>query len=116
MLFPMAVQNIRQEFAHDIEAGSGQEGDAGVPGDISGALPTWWSPNTGNRAGPDDAGYSRNGKGSPAVGMLRNDSAESRVAGPRPEPMFVRREIPVVFVKDHGSPIGDGLANSVVGQ
>src|ERR1700681_1227578 len=30
--------------------------------------------------------------------------------------MFMRSEIAVVFVKDHGGPIGDGLANAVVGQ
>jgi len=112
----MAVYNIRQEFTHDIEPGGGQKGDAGVLGDISGALPTGWSPNAGDRAGADDAGYTRNRKGSCAVGVLRNHRAESRVAGPRPDPMFMRSEIAVVFVKDHGGPVGDGLANSVVGQ
>src|SRR6266404_4579853 len=81
-LLPMAVQNIRQEFAHDIEAGSGQKRDAGILGDISRALPTGWPPNAGDRAGADDAGYARNRKGSPAVGVLRNHRAQSRVAGP----------------------------------
>src|SRR5665213_2130559 len=30
--------------------------------------------------------------------------------------MFMRGEIPVIFVKDDGGPVGDGLANSVVGK
>ena len=78
----MAVQNIRQEFAHNIEAGCGDQRETGVGGDIVQALKTGRSPNTGNRASRDDAGYARNGKGAFAVGMLRYHSAESRVAGP----------------------------------
>lgn len=112
----MAAQNVRQEFAHDIEAGSGDQRDSGVAGDIFRALPTGWPPSTGDRTCADDAGYARNRKGSRAVGMLSNDSAQSRVADPRPETMFVRSEVSVVFVKDDGGPVGDGLANSVVGK
>jgi len=110
------VQNIRQEFTDNVEAGGGQKGDAGVAGDIFRALPTGWSPSTGDRTGADDAGYAGYGKGPPAIGVLRNDGAESRVTGPRPKAVFARREIPVVFVKDHGGPVGDGLTNSVIGQ
>jgi len=114
--FPMAVQNIRQEFAHDIKPGSGYQRDPGVAGNIARALPAGWPPSTGDRTGAGNAGYAGDRKDSPAVGMPGNDSAQNRVAGPRPDPMFMRREIAVVFVKNHGGPVGDGLANSVVGK
>ena len=110
----MAVQNIRQEFAHDIEGGGGCKRETGVLGDISGAFPAGRSVNAGNCTCANDAGYARNREGSPAIRMLRNNSAQSSVAGPRPETIFMRSEIPVVFVKDDGGAVSDRLATRIL--
>ena len=108
------MQKFRQELPDDIETGGGSKRDAGVSADVFYTLPTWRSPNTGDCTCTHYARYAGNGKGLPAIRMPSCYSAEDCVARPCPETVLMRREISVVFVKNDGGSVGDGLAHAVV--
>src|SRR6185369_12241812 len=110
------VQDIRQEFPHQIEAGRGSERDPCVVADVSDSLIAGGSPNAGNRACTYNACDAGNGKGRPALRIPRREGAEDRVARARPETLLVGRIISIVFVEKEGGAVGEGLADAVVRQ
>src|ERR1035438_5154524 len=106
----MAVQKIREKFSDNIESGGSSKRDDGIARNSIHAFPTSWPPNTGGCTRSEYTHDTGNGKCLSPIGVLSSYGAKNRVARPRPDTVFMGREIAVVFVKQHGSSVGDGFA------
>src|SRR5512135_3599930 len=103
------VQNVGQKLANHIECGGHAKRNAGVIRDIVRTLPTFRSPDTGDRTCPYHPAHFRDRESLNAVGIPSSEGAKDGVTSPLPESVLPGGEIPVVFVKCDRDSVSNGL-------